>query len=226
MDDPCADKDKRWHIKHWTLEWGFVVAAFILFFTFLAFYKEWFKPEVIQVVNVIPPGAPIPQQLPPQVVSKPQPEVVYTPPTQVANRPGGTEPAPPSQVMVPLDPYADFSAGAQQMVADIAQQDEKQFARIFSVKCISASQSRRKFNGYGINTDMVVVSAHFRLSQISAPTWFRNYNVSETIDAQQFLGLGDVDTVNRIVDDLKEQITADSAACTFLQKAFNNETPN
>ena len=128
------------------------------------------------------------------------------------------------KIAPPEDPYAGFSVQARQVIAtDIAQQDEVGFSRMFTVQCISANQSAKKFSGYGINSDVVVVAARFKLSaainNADGSRWIKTYDVSETIDSAQFQGLTSADTIQRVVGTLKEQIQKDNETRLVLQKA-------
>ena len=121
----------------------------------------------------------------------------------------------------PEDLYAGFSAEARRVIAaDIARQDEARFGRMFTVQCVSASQSPRKFNGYGVSVDLVVVTARFRLSAAngiaSGAKWSKDYAVSETIESGQFQGLTSSDTIQRVVGTLKEQLQKDNDFLSVL----------
>jgi hypothetical protein len=121
-----------------------------------------------------------------------------------------------------LPPWIGFSTEARQVIAaDIAQQDEAMFGKMFIVQCLSASQTPRKFAGYGVNSDVVVVTARFSLSTSTNTSWkwTKSYAVSETIDSGQFQGLTSSDTIQRIVGTLKEQIQKDNESVSALRKA-------
>ena len=122
----------------------------------------------------------------------------------------------------PEDPYAGFSTEAFRVIAvDIAGQTEDDFGKTFAVKCLSANKVSKKFNGYGVSTDLIVVSARFRVLMTGGTKWSKDFDVSETIDAAQFQGLTDADTVSRIVRTLKEQIQADRDSISVLKKAYH-----
>lgn len=119
----------------------------------------------------------------------------------------------------PPDLTVGYSSQAQQAIAgDIAQTDQAQFGRIFSVRCLSITQSERKFNGYGINTDMVIVSARFRISALAGRTFSKDFKISVTIEAPQFQGLSNDDTIQRIVNDLEKQIQTDPQTLSTLHQ--------
>jgi len=150
---------------------------------------------------------------------------VGPPISPAAAQPAILSASPPAPVLHEAQPpWKDFSDAARQVIAvDIAQRDEAAFQQTFLVKCLSVSQSARKFDGYGIHTDVVVVSARFNIS--TAPSanwnWTKNFEVSESIDAGQFQGLTSSDTIDRVVRTLREQIQKDQQSISNLRKAAN-----
>jgi len=121
----------------------------------------------------------------------------------------------PTTPAIVVDPYAGFSTEAQRALADdFTHENKGHFAPSLSVQCISASEMPKKFSGYGISADVVVVRAQFHISATTAnaegSNWSKTYDVSETIDSAQFQGLTSSDTIQRVVRSLKEQMQADS----------------
>jgi len=125
------------------------------------------------------------------------------------------------------DSKASFSIEAGRILAtDNALQTKTKFGQMFAVECVSASQSERKFSGYGIATDLVVVTARFRLSAATNSAgnsnWSKTYEVSESIDSAQFQGLRSADTVQRVVRTLTELLHGDNE---FLRVLHNPSKP-
>jgi len=121
--------------------------------------------------------------------------------------------------------WGEFASEARRAVAnDLLRQDESAFGRVFTLQCTSASQSRRRANAYGVNSDVVVVTASFRLSTLegkaSGSSWLKTYEVVESIAADQFQGLTSADTIGRIVGSLKEQIQKDNESLSALRKGL------
>ncbi|MHB1308692.1 MAG: hypothetical protein ACYC23_16555 [Limisphaerales bacterium] len=121
--------------------------------------------------------------------------------------------------------WEEFASEARRAIAnDLLSQHESTFGKLFTVQCTSASQLRRRANAYGVNSDIVVVAARFRLSaaasSIADSRWLKTYEVSESIAADQFQGLTDADTIERVVGTLKEQIRNDTTSLSALRSAF------
>lgn len=113
-----------------------------------------------------------------------------------------------------------YSTEARQVAAgDIASQDEATFTNSFSVQCLSVNQAARKFDGYGIQTEVVVVNARFRISRTAstAKKWTKQYDVSASFETGQFQGLADSETVRSIGAALKEQIQNDQESVSVLR---------
>jgi hypothetical protein len=124
-----------------------------------------------------------------------------------------------SFVPPPPDPTAGFSSQAQQAIAgDIATEDQTQFSREFSVRCLTVSQSEKKFNGYGISTDLIVVSARFRITALNTTKFTKDFKVSASIETGQFEGLTSDDTIQHIVSSLEKQIQEDKETLSVFQK--------
>jgi hypothetical protein len=125
---------------------------------------------------------------------------------------------------VQREPWGDLSTAAGRIIAgDLLHQQQVDFGRFFTVQCTSAAQSRKRFNGYGVSSDIVVVTASFQLSAVETggdERWSKGYDVSESVAADQFQGLTTTDTIDRIVGSLKEQILKDSESLSVLRKAF------
>jgi hypothetical protein len=115
--------------------------------------------------------------------------------------------------------------GRHVLASSIAREDEAAFERLFSVQCVSTDQMQKKFNGYGISSDVVVVNARFRISgtpsNVAAAGWSKDYDVSATIDSAQYQGLTDPDTIRRVVQSLEEAVQQDRESLTALQRMSN-----
>jgi len=155
---------------------------------------------------------------------------VPAPPPRVAHSPPGGELAdasPRGPVPIPSasEQWTQFSAAAREIIAtDLLGIEEDQFARQFVVRCGSASQSRRQFQGFGVDSDVIVVTVRFRISEAAGSPpgvgLTKVYEVSGTILASQFKGLNDPDTVGRVSRSLQQEIKKDIATVAALQKPF------
>jgi hypothetical protein len=121
------------------------------------------------------------------------------------------------------EPWREFSSEARQAIAgDLLQRDTTEFERLFALECLSASQSRRRFQGYSVKSDLVVVTARFRVAAANpgpdGSRWAKTYDVSETMTLDEFQGLTSADTVYRIAGALKGQIHKDKEALAVLQR--------
>jgi hypothetical protein len=130
------------------------------------------------------------------------------------------------KISPPADSYPGFTAEARRVIAAyIAKQDETEFGRMFTLQCVSANQSSRRFNGYNVSANLIVVTARFRLSAVTNNTtgskWSKDYEVSETVESGQFQGLTSSDTIQRVVGTLKEQVQKDGDFLSVLHKVFN-----
>jgi hypothetical protein len=115
--------------------------------------------------------------------------------------------------------------GRHVLASSIAREDEAAFGRLFSVQCVSADQIQKKFNGYGISSDVVVVNARFRISattnNVAAADWSKDYDVSETIDSGQYQGLTNPNTIRRVAQSLEAAVQEDRESLTALQRGSN-----
>jgi hypothetical protein len=118
-------------------------------------------------------------------------------PSQIARAEAARQAAMAVANRAPEDPFIGFTAEAKQAIP-----------QEYSIKCLAAHDSRRKFSGYGVETEMVVISARF---QVSKGSWSKNYDISTTIDASQYQGLTDADTIARVVKELSDEMQADTS---------------
>jgi len=121
--------------------------------------------------------------------------------------------------------WGEFASEARRAIAnDLLRQDEVGFGRLFTLQCISASQSRRRTSAYGVISDVVVVTVRFRLSRVKdnggGSSWLKTYEIVESIAADQFQGLTSPDTTHRIVRSLKKQIQEDKEALPALRNVL------
>jgi TolB-like protein len=121
-------------------------------------------------------------------------------------------PPPPEPAPEPPD-QAAYSVAARRMIAEeLLGMDETTFARHFTLVCTRVAFEQP-----------VTVKATFHLARqpdpAGTPIWSRLFSVTERFSSTEYTGLTAPETVERVVNVLKERITADSHTLGLLRDA-------
>lgn len=191
-------------------------------------------------VPMVKPGRPSveqPQSPPPAVSQRQQDQAIIggeqpKPMPPVSNPVPATQPAavvvatarPEAPVIPqkPKDEWAEYTAQMRSAIsADVLRKAEADVLAALSLECSSVTQSLRVAPGGGTKSELIVVIARFRLAsnpkQPGKSAWSQSYGAAASIDPKLFQGISSPDTIERIIQDLKENLLADKETLAKLQ---------
>lgn len=200
------------------------------------------KPETVPVPQAqLPAAAPAKASVenftPPAPVQKPQGQAVAdaAPPQPMPPVSSPSPVPPPAAVVVataksetpgvpqpPKAEWAEYTAHLRSVISEgVLRKEEADVLAALSLECSSVTQSLKGKPG----DELVVVLARFRLAsnpkQPGKKGWSQTYSSAASFNPKTFQGIKSSETIERVIQDLKENLLEDKETLTKLQQAVS-----